>query len=89
MMDPFHDPDAQVHFPHGQDCRCGCGPIYTTRRNHDATDLARTARRAINKVAWQMLRAGRITAEQYQRRIDRANATTDAPYHMTMARRVI
>ena len=51
-------------------------------------DLNRTARRAINQAAWLSLRAGRINAEQYQRRIDRANTTIDAPYHMTMPRRV-
>lgn len=29
----------------------------------------------VNRVAWQMLRAGRITPAQYHARIDRANRT--------------
>ncbi len=45
------------------------------------TPHERKVRLAINKVAWQMLRAGRIDAEQYYKRIERANAKgADAPY---------
>ena len=36
-------------------------------------DHARQIARQINRVAWQMLRAGRITVAQYHARIEKAN----------------
>ena len=45
-------------------------------------ELVRHVRRAIVTVAWQLLVAGRITAADYHKRVERANVKgPQAPYY--------